>query len=152
MSNQVTDQHKNSSSCCANPAQKPTEKRQNSPASGQRCPTREHAVYEPATNAYRKDDAIYVEAELPGVSTEGLQIDLASNVLTIRGDTATTENAPGELKYAEWRPGQYQRSFRLGSQIDLDSVQAELKNGLLKLKLSLKEEQKPRKIAVNVTS
>ena len=114
------------------------------------CPTRNVRVFEPAVNLFRTADALYLEAELPGVDAANLSVDLERETMIISGTTQASDRIPSELSYAEWAPGRFRRSFKVGPQIDREAITADMSNGLLKLKLPLKPEEKPRKISINI--
>jgi HSP20 family protein len=95
--------------------------------------------YSPDVDIYSDNKTIYIEANVPGVDETHLDLSLEKNILTIKGeaDTAAPENF--QLKYAEYYPGNFKRSFHLGEDIDHDAIEAVVKNGVLRLKLPVKD-------------
>ncbi len=95
------------------------------------------------------DDEYLVEAFLPGVSAENLDIQIESNVITLKGEISI-ERKEGDRYLLQERPsGTFQRSIELPDDVDADKVEAELKNGVLTLRLPKSELAKPRKIKIS---
>ena len=94
----------------------------------------------------RGGDRLTLVADMRGVIKENLEIDVDQGILSIK---AATENGiKGEALYREFRPSGYYRQFRLLEDFDAAKADAELKNGVLTLRLPKAEAAKPRKIAV----
>jgi HSP20 family protein len=104
-------------------------------------------------NVSETADAYRVEAVVPGLKPEDLDITLQDNVLTIRGETRQ-EQQTGEQKtnfhVMERRYGRFSRSISLPTAVQSDNVRATLENGVLHLEIPKAEEVKPRKITVNM--
>ena len=96
-------------------------------------------------------DAFVVEAALPGVKPEDLDITLQDNVLTITGETRQEQNEQQKANYhrVERRFGRFSRSVALPTQVQADRVAASLNNGILRVEVPKAEQVKPRKITVN---
>ena len=112
--------------------------------SAQRMPPR--PVFMPPADIYETEDNIVVLAEMPGVSSEGVDISLERRVLTIRGRSTTNEHAGYQRVYNEYSDGDYERVFTLSENIDRDRIEATLKDGVLQLVLPKAEAAKARKI------
>ncbi len=112
--------------------------------SGQRTPQR--PVFLPPADIYETKDSIVVLAEMPAVSSEGVDISLERRVLTIRGRSAASEPAGYQRVYNEYAEGDYERVFTLSENIDRDRIEATLKDGVLQLVLPKAEAAKARKI------
>lgn len=110
--------------------------------------TRPGLVFVPAVDIYETDKEIMVLADMPGVKADDLTIDLNENVLTLDGDVKTPEGADEVDVLREFRTGKYQRQFTLSQVIDQAKIEAELKDGVLRLRLPKVEAATPRKIAV----
>ena len=101
----------------------------------------------PDVNIYETDDGYVLQAEMPGVTKERLEITLEGNALTFvgrRGD----ETVPGNPLYRESRGTNYRRVFELDPAIDTGKISAEMHQGMLTLKLPKAERVKPRKIEI----
>ena len=95
------------------------------------------------------DDKIYLEADLPGVPREALNITLEKSILSITAESQqNNEQTQGNYVIQERRQRSFSRSFRVPPTVDEKSVQATLKDGVLTVVLSKREESKPRKIEV----
>ncbi|MGA9451591.1 MAG: Hsp20/alpha crystallin family protein [Verrucomicrobiia bacterium] len=102
----------------------------------------------PGVNIYEMKDGYLLEAEMPGVGKDGLEITLEGNELTITG-RRNVENADGELLFRERSRLEFQRTFELDPAIDTARINAKINQGLLTLSLPKSEEVKPRRIAVS---
>jgi HSP20 family molecular chaperone IbpA len=108
----------------------------------------ERPVYEPAADVIEKADAIHVLLDLPGVDQKGLDVTVEEHVLIIRGKTAVAEQKPGSIVHREFEHADYERTFRLGNDVDESRIAANLKNGLLRITIPKSEAAKPRQISV----
>ena len=106
--------------------------------------------WNPAVDIYEEDDNFVVQAELPGVSKDGISVDVKGRVLTIKGERSA-DNEVNEDKYyrRERVYGQYRRSFTLPSEVDPEAVKAEYNDGVLKIRVPKPEVQKPKQITVH---
>ena len=110
--------------------------------------TRDRPAFVPRADIYETDEAIVVVADMPGVDGNSLDITLEKGVLTLNG-TVEPETPEGySLNYAEYRVGDYVRSFSLSDEIDQEAIEATLKDGVLRLTLPKITEVRTRKIAV----
>jgi HSP20 family molecular chaperone IbpA len=110
--------------------------------------TRDRLAFVPRADIYETEEAIYVVADMPGVGEDSLDITLEKGVLTLNG-TVEPESPEGyALAYAEYRVGDYVRSFSLSDEIDQEAIEATLKDGVLRLTLPKITEAKTLKIAV----
>jgi HSP20 family protein len=116
---------------------------------GQRNPPR--PVFLPPADIYETKDSIVLLAEMPGVSTEGVDISLERRVLTIRGHSAANEHAGYQRVYNEYAGGDYERVFTLSENINRDRIEATLKDGVLQLVLPKAEPAKARKIELKAS-
>jgi len=114
-------------------------------ASQQNVSTLEYAS--PTVNLSETKDAYLLEAEMPGVNKDGLEVLLEGNELTIVGHRQP-ENINAELLYRESKPRDFRRVFVLDPSIDTKRISAQIDQGVLKLNLPKAERVKPRKIEV----
>jgi HSP20 family protein len=110
--------------------------------------TRPGLLFKPAVDIFETDKDITLLADMPGVKAGDLNIDLHENVLTLDGDVKSPEGADELDVIREYRMGTYQRQFTLSQVIDQGKINAELKDGVLRLKLPKVEAATPRKITV----
>ena len=105
----------------------------------------------PALDVSETQDAYFVEAAVPGLKPEDLEITLENNVLTLKGQTRQeSEDKQRNFHRVERRFGSFQRTIGLPNTVKADAIQASLEHGVLKLEIPKAEEIKPRKISVNV--
>jgi HSP20 family protein len=102
----------------------------------------------PDVNILETQEDYVLQAELPGVNKDGLEITLEGNELTLVG-----RRQRGELKtralYRESSAADYRRVFELDPAIDAARIDAKIEQGVLTLRLPKSERVKPRKITVN---
>jgi HSP20 family molecular chaperone IbpA len=110
--------------------------------------TRPGLVFTPAVDIFETEKEISVLADMPGVKSGDLDIDLHENVLTLDGDVKSPEGSGEVDVIREYRTGKYYRQFTLSQLIDQQKIDAELKDGVLRLKLPKVEAAMPRKIDV----
>jgi HSP20 family protein len=107
----------------------------------------------PPVNVWEDENHFFLEAELPGMSIEDLEIFVhEGDQLTIKGNRMLPEMEGATLRRRERGHGEFSRTFKLESDVDVEAVSAELKHGVLTVTLPKSEKVKPRKIAINVTS
>jgi HSP20 family protein len=109
---------------------------------------RERRAFVPRVDIYETNDAMTVVADMPGVDADSLEISLEQNVLTINGYVSEAYPEDYMLAYAEYRTGDYVRSFTLSNQIDQSRIEAAVKDGVLRLHLP-KIEPTTKKITVS---
>lgn len=102
----------------------------------------------PEVNIFETKDGYVLEAEMPGVSKQGLEITLEGNEMTIMGHRKT-EALPGQTLFRESQNFDYRRVFELDPAIDTGRIAAKMDQGVLILTLPKSEKVKPRKITVD---
>ena len=105
-------------------------------------------VFSPAVDIFETEKEITVLADLPGVNSNDLNIDLRDNVLSLAGGVTPWEDAEENDLMVEFEIGRYFRQFNLSEVIDQDRIDAQLNDGVLRLTLPKVEKAQPRKIAV----
>lgn len=109
------------------------------------------AMWSPAVDIYESGDDIVVKAEVPGMDREDVAVEVKDGILTLRGDRKFEKEAKEENYHRIERSyGTFVRSFALPSSVDPERVRAGLKDGVLEVRLSKKEQAKPRKVQVTV--
>ena len=112
---------------------------------------RRTATSYPAVSIWEDEDAFHIEAEVAGVAPEDLDIQVIVNRVTLRGERKQQRAADNPTVHREeWRPLEFERSFELPVDIDGDSVQADLNQGILGLTLPKTPKHKPVKVNVAV--
>ena len=126
---------------------------QTAPGSGQPAeatprPSGPHVV--PPVDVYEDENGITLLADLPGVSREGLGVHVEGDTLTIEGSANVAGPQDLELVYGEARVPAYRREFTLSRELDASRIEAQLKDGVLRLVIPKAEEARPRRIEVRV--
>jgi HSP20 family protein len=103
----------------------------------------------PPVNVFEDADSFRVEAELPGLTQEQLQVSVTNrNHLTLQGERLAEENTKGRWHRRERGFGRFQRVLKLPTPVDADRIEAKFDNGVLSVVLPKAEEAKPRRITV----
>jgi HSP20 family molecular chaperone IbpA len=111
--------------------------------------TREDERYmSPPVDIFETGDSLMVVADLPGVKKDDLDIQVDEGILTIKGKTSYER--PPNLLRAEFDLLHFYRQFKLSEDVDQERISAELKQGVLTIKLPKAEKAKPKQIAVKV--
>jgi len=103
-------------------------------------------------DAWRSGDVFHIEFDLPGVSTDSIDLDVERNVLTVRAERAQANNEESEMIAAERPRGVFSRQIILGDNLNLDAVEATYNDGVLHLTVPVAEKAKPRKISIESSS
>jgi HSP20 family protein len=105
-------------------------------------------AFVPAADIYEAENDLTVILEMPGVEKKNVDINVENGVLSVEGRIDLGKYQGLQPLYTEYNIGHYSRSFRLSSKIDQNKIAAEMKDGVLSLKLPKVEEAKPRTIQV----
>jgi HSP20 family protein len=107
-------------------------------------------VFLPNTDILETEDALIVIMEMPGVNREHAHITVEDNVLSVAGRIDFSKYEKMQPVYTEYSVGYYRRSFNLApSGFDEHKISAEMKDGVLTLRLPKAERAKPRKIPLS---
>jgi HSP20 family protein len=107
----------------------------------------------PAVDIYETDEQEFVvKAELPGLRREDIDLTVENSTLTIRGERRPDESVrDGQFHRRERVAGTCSRSFTLPNTVDASRVKADYRDGVLTVRVPLKEEARPRQIQVDVS-
>jgi HSP20 family protein len=113
-----------------------------------------HGTWIPPVDIYQNGhDELVLKVELPDMKQEDIAITVDNNTLTIKGEKKVSEEVKDDqMVRVERRYGTFSRSFSLPPTVDTSKVEAEYKNGVLTLKLPLREEARPRQIPVKTAA
>ena len=107
--------------------------------------------FSPAVDVIENDHDYVIACELPGLNQEDIDVSIASNVLTIKGSKKDEKQDKGEKYFRkETWSGSFQRTLPMPGYVDAEKIQADLKDGILKIVIPKKEEAKPKQISVKV--
>lgn len=107
----------------------------------------QHAVL-PAVDVFEDAAGITLLADMPGVPKEQLELKVEGDALLIEGVVQPRTPDGLEAIYAELRAPRYRRSFTLSRELDTTRIEANLKDGVLKLHIPKQAHAQPRRIAV----
>src|SRR5438874_2001612 len=112
------------------------------------------SAWVPPVDIYQNgDQELVLKAELPDMSREDIDITVDNGTLTIRGEKKLSSDVKEEQFHRiERRYGTFSRTFSLPQTVDPNKVAAEYKQGVLTVRLPLREEAKPRSIKVDVAA
>jgi HSP20 family protein len=106
-------------------------------------------AFQVAVDIREEDDAFYVDAEVPGLAADDVKVDIEKNVLTLSGERKVEkEEVDGTYRRVERPYGSFTRSFTLPETVDTENITADLKEGVLALRLPKKDAPTPRSISV----
>lgn len=105
-------------------------------------------VLRPAVDIFEDGHGITVQAEMPGVSKERLNVQADHSSLLIEGEATIDMPAGMDAIYADVQATRYARSFVLSSELDTDAIDAKLKDGVLTIRIPKRREFRPRKVEV----
>jgi len=106
-------------------------------------------AYSPAVDVTETADAYEVLCDLPGMDIKDVDLSVADNVLTVKGEKRKQEKKPDTAVFKEeLSSGSFQRTISFPLPVDADKVDAVLKDGVLRIRLPKREEGKPKQITV----
>jgi len=112
------------------------------------------SAWMPPVDIYQSGDhEVVLKAELPDMSREDVDVNIENFVLTIKGEKKLASDVKDDqFHHVERRYGKFGRSFSLPQTVDSGKVVAEYKNGVLTVRLPLREEAKPRQVKIDVAA
>ena len=109
----------------------------------------EAEVWQPSVDIKREDDGYLIEVEVPGLSPEQVEVEAHDNVLTIQGTRETSDEEKTEnFLRRERRFGKFVRRFTLPNSTSADDISAQVKDGVLHVRVPDGQSASPQKIAV----
>lgn len=111
-------------------------------------PASNRPVWRPLADILETRDGFTLMLELPGVAAEDVEVSLENRQLSIRARAQGLESDELQLVHREYVPGDYERAFLLSDDLDGERIEAELKNGVLTVRVPRLAEARPRSIKV----
>ena len=105
-------------------------------------------VFTPLVDIFEDNEALTIVADMPGVPSENVSIDLQEDVLTLTGTPSVATPEKEEFVLQEFDTGKYFRQFRLSEVIDQAKIKASLNQGVLRVTLPKVGPARPRKIQI----
>lgn len=127
---------------------------QNSPETNAQCCTpeatesRSARTYRPAVDVVETADSLKLMADVPGARAESIDIRVEDGVLTLRADVPARADEGTQWRLREYGVGAWERSFRLGDDVDASRIDAAYRDGVLTLTLPKAAHARARKIEV----
>ncbi|MFC8342470.1 Hsp20/alpha crystallin family protein [Streptomyces sp. NPDC057280] len=100
-------------------------------------------------DAWREGDTFFVELDLPGVDAESIDLDVERNVLTVKAERKSAYGEKTETVVTERPAGTFSRQLFLGETLDAEKIEATYEAGVLRLRIPVADQAKPRKIAIS---
>jgi len=108
-------------------------------------------AWSPAVDVYEDENEFLIKVELPGINRDDVKVSVNENTLSVSGERRVeNEDKRDNYHRIERSYGQFFRSFTLPLNINTDVIEAQFKDGVLRLALPKKEEAKPKQIDVKV--
>ena len=103
-------------------------------------------------DAYRRGDEFIVQFDLPGISADSIELTVERNVLTVHAQRQRTSPDDIELLIGERPHGTFSRQLFLAETLDTEQLHADYVDGVLTLRVPVKEQAKPRRVNVSIAS
>ena len=107
------------------------------------------ATLMPPVDIHEDDEAVHVVADMPGVSRDGLRVEVVDQMLEIEGDIALEMPEGVSATFAEVRASRYHRRFSLGQAVDRDAIEASIRDGVLRVRLPKADAYRRRRIEIS---
>jgi len=108
-------------------------------------------AFVPAAELEETDDAIHLKLEVPGIEAKDINVEVTPEAVSISGERKTeTKTEERGMNRSEFRYGRFQRIIPLPSLVQNDKVQAEYKDGILRLTLPKSEAERQKVVKVNI--
>ena len=107
------------------------------------------AAFSPAVDLLETPERFELVADLPGLTSEDVEVEFADGVLHVRGERAA-EAAPegGRVYRRERRAGRFHRTVALGDDVEVEGIEASFRDGVLRIAIPKSERNRPRQIPV----
>lgn len=108
------------------------------------------SVLRPPVDIFEDPEGITLLADMPGVSKDRLNLQVERNTLLVEGNAEIDMPEGMEALYADVRSTRYQRGFTLSGELATDAIEANLKDGVLSVRIPKRAEARPRRIEVQI--
>ncbi len=106
--------------------------------------------WQPTADIYEAENQIVVKVELPGVDKKDISVDVKGRMLTLSGKRSTENEVKEDNYYRKERSyGKFERCFTLPVEVDPGKVEADYKDGILKIEIPMPDGHKPKQITVH---
>lgn len=111
-------------------------------------PGADQLVYTPPIDIFETPDGLVLQADLPGVTSDTLELQVQDNKLTLFGRVDALVPESAKIVHQEYGVGHYFRSFILSDDVDHERISAKLTNGVLEVVLPRATQTEPRRIQI----
>ena len=110
------------------------------------------ATWAPSVDIYETENELVVKADLPGIQEKDIDVRFLNDTLTMRGDRKFEKDVnEDDYLRIERAYGSFTRSFTLPNTVNAEGIRADYHNGVLTVRMSKREESKPKQIKISVT-
>lgn len=102
----------------------------------------ENGYIVPRVDIFEKENIIYFEMDLPGIDKEDVKLDIEDKIMTLKGERKDLKEENGKYHICERKSGQFERSFVLPEDVNIEEVKARFDNGVLRVELPRIEKKK----------
>lgn len=114
-------------------------------------PIRPLSLHMPSIDVYEEKDSVVVKAELPGMTKEDIEVNLAGENLTIKGEKKEDKEVKEDDYYRRERSyGSFLRTVALPSEVKSDEIKASFKDGVLEIRMPKTEDAKKKSVSVKI--
>lgn len=110
----------------------------------------DQVVFTPPIDIFETPDGLVLQADLPGVSSESLELQVQDNKLSLFGKVSMPIPPEARLIHQEYQVGHFLRSFILSDEVDHERISAKLNQGVLEVVLPRLPKTEPRRIQIQV--
>ncbi|MEZ4270419.1 MAG: Hsp20/alpha crystallin family protein [Myxococcota bacterium] len=111
-------------------------------------PTRNERTFIPLVDITETDNAVTIEADMPGVGQDGVRVILENDTLSLWGEVSRDERSGYSLVGREYEVGNYHRTFFVSQAIDREAIEASMKDGVLHVTLMKAKQAGAKRITV----
>ena len=110
----------------------------------------EQVVFTPPIDIFETADGLVLQADLPGVASDSLELQVQDNKLSLYGRVTSSIPAEARLIHQEYQVGHFLRSFILSDEVDHERISAKLNQGVLEVVLPRLPKPEPRRIQIQI--
>ena len=110
----------------------------------------EQVVFTPPIDIFETPDGLVLQADLPGVTPESLELQVQDNKLSLFGKVSLPIPAAARMIHQEYQVGHFLRSFILSDEVDHERISAKLSQGVLEVVLPRLPKAEPRRVQIQV--
>jgi HSP20 family molecular chaperone IbpA len=114
--------------------------------------THDRPMFLPWVDIYESETGLVIAADLPGVNPDGLEVTLDKRVLSIYGRVDEEGPEGYSMVYREYEVGDFERQFTLSGDLNINGIEADLRDGMLQLAIPRAPEPEAKRIEVRTSS